>query len=175
MFVWILILSASVALLLLILHDATKEDSNGSAISIAAKNFKAFIFWSIQKSISKPPVKVATAVKAISSSSKSKARKKKWWGQERRVSITTPELELAISEAVKEAAPGCEDFVGVIVQHENPRSHLDSNWTITGIRFGTSDRKMANEALAAVVERMKREFLLSDVAKDDLRRGRRGP
>src|SRR5882672_3224208 len=100
MFVWILILSAYIALLLLILHDATKTDSDGSAVLIAAKNFKAFIFWSIQKSISKPPVKVATAVKAISSSSKPKGQKK-WWRQERRVSVTTPELELAISEAVK--------------------------------------------------------------------------
>jgi hypothetical protein len=173
MFAWILILSLWVALLLLILHDATKEDSRGSAISIAAKNFKAFIFLAIQKSISKPPVKVATAVKAISSTSKPSEPgeikqaaalppKKNWWRKERRVSITISELELAISEEIKNAAPGCEDFVGVIVRHETPKSHLDPNWVILGVKFGKADRKMANEALATVVERMQRIFLLSD-------------
>ncbi len=171
MFVWILILTPWVALLALILHDATKEDSDGSAISIAAKNLKAFIFWIVQKSVSKPPVTVTTA--AISSSSKPTGPseikqapalppKKTWWRKERRASTTIPELELAILEAVKKAAPGCEDFVGVIVRHETPKSHLDPNWTIRGVKFGNADRKMVNEALAAVVERMKREFLLSN-------------
>jgi hypothetical protein len=170
MFVWILILSPWVALLSLILHDATKEDSNGSAISIATKNFKAVIFSAMQKSVSKPPVKVATAVKAISSSSKPSEikqapalpPKKEWWRKEGRVPITTPELELAISQAVQKAAPGCEDFVGVIVRHETPKSHLDPNLAITGVKFGKADRKIAHQALASVVERMQREFLLSD-------------
>ena len=178
MFAWILILSLWVALLLLILHDASKEDSRGSAISIAAKNFKAFIVWAIQKSISTPPVKVATAVKAISSTSKPSEPgeikqaaalppKKKWWRwrKEHRVSITISELELAISEDIKNAAPGCEDFVGVIVRHETPKSHLDPNWVILGVKFGKADRKMANEALATVVERMQRVFLLSDAKR----------
>ena len=173
MFVWILILSPWVALLSLILHDATKEDSSGSAISIAAKNFKAFIFWAMQKSVSKPPVKVAAAVKAISSSSKPSGPseikqgaalppEKSWWRKERRVSITISEIELAITEAIKKSAPGCEDFIGVMVRHEKPKSRLDPNWVIRGVKFGKADRKMANEALATVVERMQREFLLSD-------------
>jgi hypothetical protein len=172
MFVWILILSSWVAMLALILHDATKEDSEGSAILIAAKNFKAFIFWVMQKSLSKPPAKVATAVKAISSSPKPSGPSeikqapavppKKWWRKERRVSLATPELELAILEAVKKAAPGCEDFVAVIVRHKTPKSHLDPNWAIRGVKFGNADRPMANEALASVVERMQQEFLLSD-------------
>ena len=49
MFAWILILSLFVALFSLILHDATKEDSEGSAISIAAKKIKAFAFWAMMK------------------------------------------------------------------------------------------------------------------------------
>lgn len=189
MFAWILILSSWVALLSLILHDATKEDSDGSAISIAAKNFKAFIFWAIltarklrgalsdrtsQASVSKPAVKVMAAVKAISSSAIRHGEpgviklapalppRRKWWLRDHRVSVTTPELELAISEAVKEAAPGCEDFVGVIVRHQPPKSRLDPNWAVQGVKFGKADRNMVNEALAAVVERMQREFLLSD-------------
>jgi hypothetical protein len=171
MFGWILIVSLWVVLLSLILHDATKENSQGSAISIAAKNLKLFIFGAI------PALKVAPAVEVLSSSSKpggpsgvkvpptpppKKPPKKWWWRKELRVSITIPELELAIMEAVKKAAPSCEEFVGVIIQHETPKSRLDPNWAIRGVKFGNADRKMANEALATVVERMQREFLLSD-------------
>jgi hypothetical protein len=166
MFVWILILALWAALLLQILHDATKEDSEGSAILIAAKNFYSFIFWVMQKSPSKSLVKVATAIKVTSAKPIGPPEIKQapalWWRKERRVSMTTPELESAISEALKKAGPGCEDFVGVIVRHEPPKSHFDPNWTIRGVKFGNADRKMANEALATVVERMKREFLLSD-------------
>jgi len=174
MFVWILILIPWVVLLSLILHDATKKGSDGSAISIAAKNFKAFIFWVLQKSVSKPRVNIATAGRAISPSSEPSrpremkqasavlSKKKRWWRKEHRVSITIPELELTISEAVKKSSPGCEDFGGVIVRRETPKSHLDPNWAIRGVKFGKADRKGANEALASVVERMQREFLLSD-------------
>jgi hypothetical protein len=180
MFVWILILIPWVVLLSLILHDATKEDRDGSAISIAAKNFKAFIFWALQKIfwalrkiVSKSRANIATAGRAISSSSEPSGpremkqasavlSKKMWWRKEHRVSITIPELELTISEAVKKSSPGCEDFGGVIVRHETPKSHLDPNWAIRGVKFGKADRKGANEALASVVERMQREFLLSD-------------
>src|ERR1700730_1572800 len=149
MFVWILVLSPWVGLISLILHDATKEDSEGSVISIAAKNLKAIIFWTVQKCLSKLPAKVATGPAP-------------WWRKERRVSMTTTELESAISEAVKKAAPGCEAFAGVIVQHETPKSHLDANWAIRGARFGNADKKLANEILATVVERMKQEVRLSD-------------
>jgi hypothetical protein len=171
MFGWILILSPWVVLLLLIVHDATKDNSQGSAISIAAKNFKLFIFGAIAA------LKIAPSVEVLSSSSKpggpsgikepptpppKKKWWRKWWRKELRVSITIPELELAILEAVKKAAPSCEEFVGVIIQHETPKSRLDPNWAIRGVKFGNADRKMANEALATVVERMQREFLLSD-------------
>jgi len=162
MFAWILILSFYVALFSLILYDATKEDSEGSAISIAAKKIKAFAFWAMMKarklrgtlsyrtsqtSVSKPHALPPT---------------KKWWSKDRRVSMTTPQLESAISEAVKKAAPGREDFLAVIVQHKTPKSHLDPNWAIRGVRYGKAARPVANEALASVVERMQREFLLSE-------------
>jgi hypothetical protein len=63
--------------------------------------------------------------------------KKNWWRKERRVPITISELELAISEAIKKAAPDCEDFVGVFARHETPKSHLDPNWVFGGkIRQG---------------------------------------
>ena len=76
--------------------------------------------------------------------------------------MTAPELELAITDAVKTAAPGCEDFIGVIVQHTTPKSHLDPKWDVRGVKFGKADRQTADEALASVVERMRREFLLTD-------------
>jgi hypothetical protein len=201
MFVWILILIPWVALLSLILHDATKEDSNGSAILDAANNLNALIFWARKKSVSNS-AKVATAIKAVSLASRRSGRgeikqtrappaKKQWWSKqrrvsskpggrgeikqapapspkkqwgrkERRVSMTTPELELAILEAVKKAAPGCEDFVGVVVAHETPKSHPGSNWAIRGVKFGKADRTIANEALDGVVEGMQREFRLSE-------------
>ena len=191
MFAWILILIPWLALLLLILHDATKEDSAGSAISIAARNFKALIGWTIpkarrlwafshrvpRKSASKPAVKImaATAISSSSirqgepgaikqapASSPQNPPKKKWWRRDHRVPVAIPELELAISEAVRKAAPGCEDLVGVIVRHTPPKSNLDPNWAVHGVKFGKADRKMVNEALTGVVERMQQEFLLSD-------------
>ena len=168
MFGWILILSPWVVLFSLIVHDATKDSSQGSAISAVAKNLKLLIFGAI------PALKVAPAVEVPSSSSSklggpsgikepsTPPPRKKWWRKEPRVSMTIPELELAILEAVKEAAPCCEEFVGVIIRHEAPKSRLDPNWAIRGVKFGNADRKMVNEALATVVERMQREFLLSD-------------
>jgi len=148
MFAWILILSFYVALFSLILYDATKEDSEGSAISIAAKKIKAFAFWAMLKARKlRGTLSYRTSQTSVSKS---------------RVSMTTPQLESAISEAVKKAAPGCEDFLAVIVQHKTPKSHLDPNWAIRGVRYGKADRPVANEALASVVERMQREFLLSE-------------
>ena len=85
----------------------------------------------------------------------------KWWSKDTRVAKTTEEIELMIREAVK-AAPGCEAFVGVIIQRTTPKSRLDSNWEIRGIRFGGMDRQIAREALTPIVERMQREFRLTE-------------
>ena len=85
---------------------------------------------------------------------------KRWWSRDGRVSKTTEELELAITEAVK-AAPGCEDFVGVIIQRITPKSRLDATWEIRAIRFGGMDRQIARKALAPIVERMQQEFRLT--------------
>jgi len=85
--------------------------------------------------------------------------KKKWWSRDKRVSKTAEELESTITEAVK-AAPGCEAFVGVIVQRTTPKSRLDANWELRGIKFGRADRRIAKEVLTPIVERMQREFRL---------------
>ena len=209
MFAWILIFLSWVALFLLILHDVTKDDCNGSAVSIAAKKLGAPARWAVteaasytlsQASISQanisqtseaPPLApVEDAAKfdnarfenTKSDNTKSENKKpendwpehskpenapprKRWWHGRRideRVSMTSPEIELAIAEAVKKTAPGCEDFIGVVIRQTTPKSRLDVNWELRGIRFGKADREMVNEAVASVVERMQREFRLTE-------------
>ncbi|NOJ43717.1 hypothetical protein [Bradyrhizobium australiense] len=78
------------------------------------------------------------------------------------VRITAPKLELAIAEAAKRAGPSCAEFVGVVVQHVKPKSPFDPNWTLRGVKFGRSDRTAVNKALKTILERMQREFRLSD-------------
>jgi hypothetical protein len=268
MFTWILILGACiwVALLLLILHDVTKNDNEGSAILIAGNNIVTLVRWAAlktaelfrwaaprtgavlrrtvlkagkvrkapglgfsQATVSKPRVSLKAAVETGSSSSKpvrQDARPvieqmlaaptpkieqmpaasppkveqtpaaappkieqtpaaappqieqtfaaapptieqapatppRKWWSKDTRVSKTAEELELTITEAVQ-AAPGCEAFVGVIIQRTTPKSRLDANWELRGTKFGRTDRKIAKEALTPIVERMQREFRLPE-------------
>ena len=88
-------------------------------------------------------------------------KKKKWWSKDSRAEITGAELEAAILEAVKKTAP-CEDFIGVIVGRKTPKSHLDPNWEVQGAKFGKADRKLAEETLASVVQRMQKELVLAE-------------
>jgi hypothetical protein len=94
--------------------------------------------------------------------SSAKAAKNKWWSKDRRAPITSAELETAIADAVRKASPECEDFIGVIVHHRHSRIHHDPNWAVRGIRFGKADRKRAEEAVAAVVDKLQQEFRLAD-------------
>jgi hypothetical protein len=80
---------------------------------------------------------------------------------EKRGSVSRERLQAAITKAVKKADPKCAGFVGVIVQRETPKTPLDPNWTIKGIRFGKADRNKSNLALATIIERMQREFSLA--------------
>jgi hypothetical protein len=76
--------------------------------------------------------------------------------------IGSQRLEAVITEAVKNPAFGCENFVGVIVQRTAPKSPSDANWSIKGVRFGGVDREEAGKALSVVVTRMQQEFSLSE-------------
>jgi len=221
MFAWILISLCWVALFLLILHDVTKDDCNGSAVSIAAKKLGALARWAMtearklpealasytlsQASISQANISQTSEAPPLAplddaakfenarfentksentkpentklentklentwpeySKPESTPPRKRWWHGRRideRVSMTSPEIELAIAEAVKKTAPGCEDFIGVVIRQTTPKSRLDVNWELRGIRFGKADREMVNEAVATVVERMQREFRLTE-------------
>jgi hypothetical protein len=76
--------------------------------------------------------------------------------------IASANLESAITEAIRKRAPGCESFVGVIVQPTRPKSRFDTNWTLRGVKFGKADREKVIEAIATIVESMQREFSLAD-------------
>jgi hypothetical protein len=145
MIVWILILVLWIPLFSLILHDATSDDQDGSAVFVAAKTFAAFLSWTAQK--------LRAALKKSTSSLPAP--------QDTRVSITETELEMAIAETVK-SAPGCEDFVGVIVRPKTPSSRLDADWELRGVRFGKTDRKIAYEHLEKVVAHLQQEFRLAE-------------
>ena len=176
--VWILILSPWVGLIILILNDATKNDRDGGAITVAAKTFRAFIERTTlmarksrkalkhtvsqasapEGALSSEPIRQPPLIgQAPAASPKKKSRRK-----DGRVLSTMPDLELAITEAVKKAAPECETFVGVVLQQTKPRSRRDVNWQLRGIKFGQADRKMASEALTSIIERMQREFYLTE-------------
>jgi hypothetical protein len=82
--------------------------------------------------------------------------------QDDRSLIASETLQSAITNAVKKAEPGCETFVGVIVERITPKSRFDANWALRGVKFGRADREKANKAVTTVIERMQREFRLSD-------------
>jgi len=170
MIAWVLILVLWIAFFSLILHDVTKDDPNGSAVSSAATALAAFLAHAVKilraafrnstsiRQSSSNPIQQDTTRRAIE---QAPARKRVLWRKDDRVSITAAELESAIKEAVK-AAPGCEDFIGVFVRPKTPKSRPDPNWEVRGVRFGNADRKIANETLATVVARFQQEFRLTE-------------
>jgi hypothetical protein len=79
-----------------------------------------------------------------------------------RSSVSLERLQSAITEAVKKSDPGCECFVGVIVQRETPTARFGANWAIRGVRFGKANRDKSTQALATITERMQREFRLAE-------------
>ncbi|WP_407180030.1 hypothetical protein [Bradyrhizobium sp. STM 3562] len=78
---------------------------------------------------------------------------------DRRQPISRAELEATITEVIRKADRACEGFRGVIVQPKP--APLDTEWEITGIRFGRSDVDIARRALAIVERHMQRQFRLS--------------
>ncbi len=102
------------------------------------------------------------AVKQVPASEASVPKKKWWRPQDDRAAKTIPELETAITEAVKSTAPDCGDFVGVIVRQKTPKSRQDVNWELQGVRFGKADKKLVNDALHGIVKQMQREYRVAD-------------
>jgi hypothetical protein len=82
------------------------------------------------------------------------------WRKGERRSMTSAELQLKILQAVK-ATPDCENLIGVFVQPTTPKTDLEPNWEIQGVRFGKTDRKLVNEALATVITRLQQKYRIS--------------
>src|SRR5262245_44064907 len=142
MLAWSSILVLWIAFLSLILHDATKDDAGGSAVVLAAKNSAAYLCWAAKnlraaarnvtcllQAASSTPTPVREDAPSAIEQPPATPPKKTWWSKDNRVSIAAAELELAIADGVK-ATPGCEDFVGVVVQRKTPESRLDPNWEV---------------------------------------------
>jgi hypothetical protein len=71
-------------------------------------------------------------------------------------------LEVAIATAVKRSDPSCEPFIGVFVERRAPKSRGEANWAVRGVKFGKAERENCNAALSVIVDRLKREFEISD-------------
>jgi hypothetical protein len=71
-------------------------------------------------------------------------------------------LEAAITTAVKQSSPGCEPFVGIVVERVARNSSDKANWAVKGVKFGKSEREQCNSALSVIIERLKREFEIAD-------------
>jgi transposase InsO family protein len=168
MLAWILIFGSWIALVSLILHDVTQEDAKGGAIRLAAGHVGAAMSCAVSWAMLKARTFRETRRRAASQGGASRPpakrflalRKPNWWHADQRSSMTPAELELAIAEAVRKASPACEGFLSVIVEPKMPKSRLDPDWDIRGVRFGKADRKMVDEALSTVVKRMQQEIRL---------------
>jgi hypothetical protein len=79
-----------------------------------------------------------------------------------REQIKCETLEAAIATAVKSSDPRCEPFIGVFIERRTPNSRDDANWAVRGVKFGKAERENCNTALSLIVERLKREFEVSD-------------
>jgi hypothetical protein len=216
MLVWILIAACWAGLLLLILHDVTKDAGGSSAVTVASRNTlittargwrklrkrtrDARAAANAKAAASKVAndVKAAADAKAAAASKAaadakiaavekapaaskagtpdvpiqtglatlppetSDSSKKKWWSKDRRAQITSAELELTIAEAVRKSAPGCSNFIGVVVHHKKPKQYRDPNWGVRGVKFGKTDRRVVDKALARIVEQLQKEFRLTE-------------
>jgi hypothetical protein len=87
------------------------------------------------------------------------------WGaakKPKRTPITRAALEAAISEAVKEANPQCEGFIGVIVERIIPVVSGGANWAVKGVKYGNAARGPCSAEISKCVEERQREFEISD-------------
>src|SRR5258705_55765 len=84
---------------------------------------------------------------------------------DKRSAVSRKHLESAVTEAVKSVLD-CEAFVGVVIQRIEPKSRTDPNWAVRGVRIGKGNGDKSGTVLATVVERMQREFGLTEDQDD---------
>ena len=88
------------------------------------------------------------------------ARKRRLVSPREQIKCVT--LEVAIATAVKSSDRSCEAFIGVIIERRAPKSSDEANWALRGVKFGKAERENCNAALSVIVDRLKREFEISD-------------
>jgi CspA family cold shock protein len=76
--------------------------------------------------------------------------------------ITRAALELSLAEAVRQVAPECEGFVGLIIEPVVPDKPDGANWNIKGVRYGKADRNRCEAALVLWLREKQREYILTD-------------
>jgi hypothetical protein len=86
-----------------------------------------------------------------------------------RASIDRKSLEAAIAADVKILDPSCEGFGGVVLERSSTSTPDTANWAIKGIRFGKAERVKCNVAIISVVERMQRQYEVSDFGSTNSR------
>jgi len=92
--------------------------------------------------------------------------------QPQRASIDRKALEAAIAADVKTSDPSCEGFAGVVLERSSAVTSENANWAIKGIRFGRAARDKCATAIVSVVERMQRQYEVSDFDTIRSRRSR---
>lgn len=76
--------------------------------------------------------------------------------------ITRDALQSVIADAVRGSSPQCEAFVGIFVRPIVPRSRGDVNWALRGVKYGSAERAQCDAAISHIVEKLQREFVISD-------------
>ena len=79
--------------------------------------------------------------------------------------ITRAALEQSLADGVRGAAPECQAFVGVIIEHVVPETSVGANWAVKGVRYGRADRDRCEAALGMSLHEKQREYTLSDEQK----------
>lgn len=76
--------------------------------------------------------------------------------------ITRAYLEQSLADAVRSIDPGCQAFVGVIIERVAPKTAGGVNWAIKGVRYGKADRDRCEAALGMCLREKQLEYVLSD-------------
>lgn len=76
--------------------------------------------------------------------------------------ITRTILERCLTDGVREAAPECEGFVGVIIQAVTPEVVDGVNWVVKGVKYGRADRSRCETVLATMLREKQQIYVLVD-------------
>jgi CspA family cold shock protein len=76
--------------------------------------------------------------------------------------ISRADLEHMLAEAIRTSHPGCEPFVGVIVERTIPASPKEAGWAVKGVKYGNADRSLCGAALSNCLNELQQQFQVVD-------------